>query len=253
MIIGHTIIGRGAEPVIVMHGWLGDHKVFAPMFPYLDQARFSYAFLDYRGYGKSRDIAGRYTMDELAGDAIALADHLGWKRFHAVGHSMGGMAIQRVIIDAPGRVKCGVAITPVPASGAPMAGDQAALFNGAVENDQNRRTIIDFTTGGRLSRAWLDWMVANSNATTTRPAFAGYLKAWTETNFAERVMGNATPLLVLCGEHDAALTAEVMRATYLAWYPKAELAVMPNAGHYPMQEVPVYLATLLEAFMAKHA
>jgi pimeloyl-ACP methyl ester carboxylesterase len=253
MPIGHTLVGGGPERVIVMHGWLADHTVFAPILPYLDAARFSYAFVDYRGYGKSRDIAGNHDMAELAGDAIALADHLGWRRIHLVGHSMGGMAIQRVILDAAGRVKSAVAITPVPASGVPLEGEHLALFAGAAENDANRRAIVDFSTGSRLSGAWLDWMVTNSRKTTTQKAFADYFIAWSRTNFVAEIQGNATPMLVLPGEHDAGLTADVMRATYLAWLPRAELEVMPNSGHYPMQEVPAYLATIVEKFLGKHS
>src|SRR5690348_6713660 len=117
MTIGHTLAGRGPEEVLVVHGWVADHPVFAPMLPYRDGERFTYAFIDSRGYGKSRDQKGAYTMREIAIDAIALADHFGWKRFHAIGHSMGGVAIQRLMLDAPGRVASLVALTPVPACG----------------------------------------------------------------------------------------------------------------------------------------
>jgi len=43
----------------------------------------------------------------------------------------------------------------------------------------------------------------------------------------------------------------VMKATFLAWYPNAELEVMQNAGHYPMDETPVALATSIENFLRK--
>ena len=42
-----------------------------------------------------------------------------------------------------------------------------------------------------------------------------------------------------------------MNATYMAWYPTAELEFMPNAGHYPMDETPIALATSMEAFLRK--
>jgi pimeloyl-ACP methyl ester carboxylesterase len=44
-----------------------------------------------------------------------------------------------------------------------------------------------------------------------------------------------------------------MAATYLAWYSNAELETVANAGHYPMQETPVQLATRIEAFISRHA
>ncbi|MDH3739096.1 MAG: alpha/beta hydrolase, partial [Alphaproteobacteria bacterium] len=76
MVIGHTLHGAGPQGVIVLHGWMGDYSVFRPMFNFLDTDTFTYAFVDYRGYGKSKEIGGDYTMAEIAADALALADHL---------------------------------------------------------------------------------------------------------------------------------------------------------------------------------
>ena len=61
------------------------------------------------------------------------------------------------------------------------------------------------------------------------------------------------PVKVIVGAHDQSLTADFMTATYLAWYPNAELEVMANAGHYPMSEAPVALVTSIEAFLRKDA
>jgi esterase len=57
--------------------------------------------------------------------------------------------------------------------------------------------------------------------------------------------------MVIAGEHDLAITPEAIRETYLAWNPMAEMEVMPNAGHYPMNETPVALATAIESFLLK--
>lgn len=252
MTIGHRIYGSGKSGVIVLHGWFGDHTVFDPVTPYLDSETFTYAFMDYRGYGLSRNIEGEHTMQEIASDALELADHLGWQQFHMIGHSMGGMAMMRVATDASDRVKSGVALAPVPPSGVPLDDDGQALFGGAADKDENRRMILDFTTGGRLSGQWLDWRVRCSRETATRDAFADYLAAWTKTDFAEQSKGLELPLLVCPGEHDGAITVDVMQQTYLEWYPNATLEVLPNSGHYPMQEIPVYLTTLMENFMRNH-
>ena len=54
----HTTIGNGPAKVLVIHGWFWDHRVFTPMFDALDRGLYTYAFVDIRGYGRSRDIAG---------------------------------------------------------------------------------------------------------------------------------------------------------------------------------------------------
>ena len=103
--IGHTIIGRGNRRVLVLHGWLGDWTVFAPMLPAIDLDRFCFAFMDYRGFGRSIDMEGEYSLVEIARDALSLADHLGWQQFSLLGHSMGGAAALRVAVDARSRVQ----------------------------------------------------------------------------------------------------------------------------------------------------
>jgi 3-oxoadipate enol-lactonase len=40
-----------------------------------------------------------------------------------------------------------------------------------------------------------------------------------------------------------------MRDTFMDWHPNSELVVLPNVGHCPMQEMPIYITTLIEAFM----
>ncbi|MDR3464838.1 MAG: alpha/beta hydrolase [Xanthobacteraceae bacterium] len=247
--VGYETMGDGPHKVLALHGWFGDHTTFRPLRDALSLSEFTYASVAYRGYGLSRHLAGTYTMAEISTDAIAVADALGWNEFSLIGHSMGGMAVQRILIDAPGRVRKLVAVTPVPASGVPFDPQTAQLFEGAADDLDNRRAIIDFSTGNRLSRAWIDHMARYSDETADRKAFAAYLTAWTKTDIHAGILGNPVPVRVIVGAHDGALTADVMTATYLAWYPNASLEVMTNAGHYPMNETPVALATSIEAFL----
>lgn len=249
MTIGYETMGQGPHKVLMLHGWFGDHTTFRPLRNALSLDDFTYASVAYRGYGLSRHLAGNYSMREISADVRELADRLAWTEFSLVGHSMGGMAIQRILADAPQRVRKLIAVTPVPASGVPFDPDGWALFEGAAASLDNRRAIIDFSTGHRLSKAWIDHVARYSDATSDRAAFAAYLHAWAKTDFHRDIEGNATPVKVIVGAHDAALTADVMKATYLAFYPNAELEVMANAGHYPMDETPVALATAIEGFL----
>ncbi|SEG73090.1 Pimeloyl-ACP methyl ester carboxylesterase [Thermomonospora echinospora] len=249
-VLPHDIHGSGPHRVIALHGWFGDRTSFRGLHPYLDADAFTYAFPDYRGYGDARDLTGDYTLAEIAGDVIALADKLGWDTFSLVGHSMGGTAMQRVMLDAPGRVRKLVGISPVPASGVPFDEDGWALFSGAADEPGNRRAIIDFTTGSRLPARWLDEMVAGSLGNSAVPAFRAYLDAWARTDFHAEVVGNTTPALVIAGGLDPALSPDVMRATWLEWYPNAELVVLADAGHYAPAEAPLALISQMERFLA---
>jgi len=242
-------VGNGPIKIIALHGWFGSGAGWGPFMQVLDGKRFTYAFMDYRGYGDSRNVAGAFTMQEIASDTLALADRLGWKQFNLIGHSMGGKAIQHVLADAPARVRRLVAVTPVPAAEIPFDEAGWKLFTSAAKSPEARKGILNFSTGNRLSEAWLDRMLKHSIENSTEQAFAAYLLAWARGDFSARIKGNPVPVLVIAGEHDAALTADVMRGTYLQWYPNATLEVMSNAGHYPMDETPVALATTIERFL----
>lgn len=50
-------------------------------------------------------VRAPYSMADLAGDAVALLDHLGVRSAHLAGVSMGGMIVQTVAIAEPSRVR----------------------------------------------------------------------------------------------------------------------------------------------------
>ena len=244
----HTV-GNGEHKVLALHGWFGHAQGWGPMVQHLDTQRFTYAFMDYRGYGARRGSGGPYSIAQIGQDALALADQLGWSRFSLIGHSMGGMAIQQVLAEAPDRVRALVGITPVPASGVPFDEQGWAFFSAAAGDVGTRRAIIDLTTGNRLTGTWLDAMAQGSMRHSDAEAFAEYLSAWARTDFADRIRGQQLPVLVIAGEHDPALGAETCKATWLAHYPQARLEVMANAGHYPMDETPIALVSTIESFL----
>lgn len=242
-------VGHGPHAVIVLHGWFGDARAFDATEPWLSPADFSYVFMDYRGYGGMREVTGDYTISEIAADVIALADALGFERFSLVGHSMGGMAIEKVAALVPGRVRSMVAVAPVPCGGVAFAAATRALFETAAGQPEQRKAIIDRSTGGRLPASWVAWKAAYSVACSSVAAFAAYFRAWADTDFSAEI-GGQHPLLVVVGEHDPTFNVELMTATYLRRYPHASLAVLKNAGHYPMNETPLALVAVMETFLS---
>jgi len=234
-----SIVGHGAIRVIAVHGWLGGSELFAPAFPLIDTARYSCAFLDCRGYGERLLDAGPFTIEAIAEDVLAVADQLSWDRFHVMGHSMGGMVAQRLMVDAPGRIESAVLIAPVPASGAKIDERRRHLLLRAIVDPAARRELIDVNTGRVRDRQWLDAVLELSLRSTRREALEGYMAAWTGTDFAAEFAGGNVPSVVICGELDPGISPQLMRDTILRWSPAADLVVMSGVGHYPMREDPV--------------
>ncbi|HTV68470.1 MAG TPA: alpha/beta hydrolase [Rhizobiaceae bacterium] len=98
-----------AEPVLLIHGfassmvvnWIspGWVKTFA-------DAGYRSIAIDNRGHGlssKSYD-ADAYTPEKMAGDAVALLDHLGIERAHVFGYSMGARVSANLALMEPARV-----------------------------------------------------------------------------------------------------------------------------------------------------
>jgi len=172
---GYLTVGSGDHHVLAVHGWFGSARGWGS-FPYfIDRSAYTYAFMNLRGYGDRMRVGGAFTMDEAADDALAVANELGWDRFSVVGHAMGGKVAHQVLLQAPHRVRKLVGLNPVPAGVMPMDSESWALFSGAPDNPQNRAAIVDFTTGNKLTRTFINQVVQHSMDNSTVQAFGTYL------------------------------------------------------------------------------
>ncbi|MFI9644947.1 alpha/beta fold hydrolase [Streptomyces sp. NPDC052040] len=248
-VLPHEVHGDGPHKVFAVHGWLADRAAYATVLPDLDRGAFTYALVDLRGYGAARGATGTFGTAEAAADLVALADRLGWDRFSVIGHSMGGAVAQRLLALAPGRLRRIVGVSPVPASGLALPADQWELFAGAAHRPASRRVILDVTTGGRAPAAWLDRMVARSLAHSDATAFRAWLDSWAREDFHTEVEGAAVPALAVTGALDPALTTQLLRETWLRWYPGGALVELASAGHYAMDEAPLDLIRAVEDFL----
>ncbi|GFY84061.1 alpha/beta-Hydrolases superfamily protein [Actinidia rufa] len=71
-----------------------------------DEGRVEVCAFDNRGMGRSSvpTKKSEYTTRIMAKDAIALMDHLGWRKAHVFGHSMGAMIACKLAALVPDRV-----------------------------------------------------------------------------------------------------------------------------------------------------
>ncbi|CAA6606473.1 putative hydrolase or acyltransferase of alpha/beta superfamily [Rhodospirillaceae bacterium LM-1] len=245
--LGHRVFGSGRKTVIFLHEWLGHHDYWMPLLPYLSKDKARWVLADLRGYGWSRNLKGDFSLDEAVGDVLALADHLKAKRFHVVGHSMGGLVAQAVAAAAPRRVASLTLVCPVPASG--FAADKAALarMQKVLTDDRILRDAIHARTGNRLGEGWIARKSAIARKAGTRAAQRGYLNMFTGSDISGLVKGLDVPVRLIAGKHDLPFYGmAAQKKRFSKCFSNLDAVEISEAGHYPMLETPVRLAGLIE-------
>ncbi len=251
-VLGHQLYGTGPEKVVALHNWMGDASSFDALRSWIDSDAFTFAFADVRGYGASKAIEGAYTTDEIAADVLRLADHLGWDRFHLVGHSMNGMAgFKTLLRDRAGgkRIKSFVAITPVTPDGYPASEEDRAFLWAAIEDDETAKNAFAGLTGGKLNATWAKRNTDYLRLTTSPAVLRAYYRMWLDEDFSEefRAAKVTVPILVIVGRNDLPGFQEAYYAETVAkWAPNIRFEYVDDAGHYPIFETPVLTAALIE-------
>lgn len=115
--------GDPSDPALLLVPGLGTQRIYwdDPLVEMLTGYGFRVVRMDNRDVGESTvldrlgtpnwlammlgvPVGLRYTMSDMAADAIGLLDHLGIERAHVAGFSMGGMIVQTMAVEHPGRV-----------------------------------------------------------------------------------------------------------------------------------------------------
>ncbi len=95
----YEISGDG-PPLMLIAGLASDSASWQTVVPPLAK-RFRVICPDNRGSGRSVCAEGPLSVDLMAGDCAALIGHLGYKKVHVAGHSMGGFIAQRLAVLHP--------------------------------------------------------------------------------------------------------------------------------------------------------
>src|SRR5262245_39665616 len=129
----YPMSGRDAAPLLMLSPSPGqDHGMWDPQIDDLSE-HFRVVRYDIRGHGASGVTAGDYTIEQLARDALALADALGVERFAWCGLSLGGMIGQWLAANAPGRVSAAVLANTSPkADAGRMQARREAVLSGGM-------------------------------------------------------------------------------------------------------------------------
>jgi 3-oxoadipate enol-lactonase len=198
--------GNAAAPLLILSNSLGtDLTMWEPQMAALTR-EFRVLRYDTRGHGASQVTSGPYTIAQLGTDVTALLDHLGLKRGHFCGVSMGGMTGMWLGVHAPDRLRRLVLANT--AARIPSA----ETWNARIErvNADGMQAIVDAV----LARWFTPRFMADEPATLAKiratlqatPA-AGYVAccaAVRDQDQRDAIHDIAARTLVIAGTHDVA-------------------------------------------------
>lgn len=95
------------EAIIFLHGFPETSHLWEGILQYFASEGYRCLAPDQRGYspGARPSEINAYKIEEIAADVIALADSLGWQRFHLVGHDWGAGCGWTIVHLFPERVQ----------------------------------------------------------------------------------------------------------------------------------------------------
>ncbi len=239
-----AIAGEGA-PVILLHGWTLDHRMWQPQIAGLGEA-FTLVMPDRRGCGRA---TAPPDMAREAEDVIAIADTLGFDRFALLGLSRGAV----VALDVARQF--GERLTGLVVSGAPLP----AL----VERDEtidldHFRALAAAGELATIRAEWAQHPLMVTHTAEARALVAAILADYdgrdltvpsAPPEFArEELAALAMPVLALAGTQDT-LWRQACAAALAAIVPRARHAEVDGAGHLANADNPDLFNTLVSTFL----
>eukprot|EP01128_Nolandella_sp_AFSM9_P010872 TRINITY_DN758_c0_g1_i1.p1 TRINITY_DN758_c0_g1~~TRINITY_DN758_c0_g1_i1.p1 ORF type:complete len:359 (+),score=38.91 TRINITY_DN758_c0_g1_i1:55-1077(+) len=148
---------EGSIKVLWLMGWTFSHKHYHEQLPFFSQNDCLNCFVDNRGAGESDTPPGPYSIEQMAADAVAVTDHLGWDRFHVVGFSMGGMIAQEVALLVTDRLLSLSLISTSPGSSLriPMSKETQQKTTTSQPWKLTPNQYVQFLNSLNLSSTWL--------------------------------------------------------------------------------------------------
>ena len=192
-----------------------------------------------------RPSAAPYRLDDMAEDALAVMDALGWPAAHLVGTSLGGMIAQVLAIRYPSRVRTLTSIMSTPSSRIATMPTIAAIR--ALAHDAGT-PVTDAEQAAEAAVA-LKKVIGSPGYPLDEPAVGDVgRRSFERDRGAEEeaarqraaviasgdrrraLAGLRMPVLIIHGEHDPVIRPKGGRATAQA-IPGARLVTYPGMGH----------------------
>ncbi|MBK8900744.1 MAG: alpha/beta fold hydrolase [Anaerolineaceae bacterium] len=230
------------QTLVLIHGAGSSHLTWPSALRRLPQTAV-YA-LDLAGHGRSAP-SGRQTTADYAQDVIQFIEALELEDVVILGHSMGGAIAQQIALAPPP----GVVALVLLGTGARLR--VAPAFTEGIQADFSATVdLLNQFYWGALPNP--DLLAANRRsmlACAPQVMLADFL-ACDSFDLRDRLSEISLPALVVSGGQDQMTPAKF--GQFLAeQLPRAEFALIEEAGHMMMLEFPERVAELVQGFLAK--
>jgi pimeloyl-ACP methyl ester carboxylesterase len=211
---------------------------------------------DNRGSGQSSVMPGPYTTAQMAGDAVALLDHLGLERADAFGMSLGGMIAQELAIGYPDRVRRLVlGCTHAGIAHAAHAAKAASRAFALSTDDWalRMRTLAPFAFAQDVDPSWLQSFIDKKARDVQDPiGYRAQIEAVFAHDTASRLALIRAPTLILTGDDDQVIPGESSQLL-VERIPNATLRIVRGTGHLFFAERPGETIEILAGFLGRDA
>ena len=226
------------QPTLFLHGNLASARWWEPALREWrklgPQGDAEILAADWRGSGRNPDWPGDrpFTLRELAEDHLELLASRGARGPWAlVGHSLGGLIAQQMMILEPGLFSRAVLLDPVGARGVVFDDSMYEAFRQMAASPELTRTVILSTIEGAaaLPPEFQDAIAADAYK-AVRGIGHAVLEILKRVDLSEPLGRVSVPTLILHGAKDAVIplrdSEELARRM-----PNAKLEVLPAQGH----------------------
>lgn len=252
--IFYAVQGQG-DPLLLIAGLTRSHLIWQDIATALSK-QYQVILLDNRGAGQTDKPNLPYTIELMAEDIAALISALDLKKFHILGHSMGGFMAMHLAAKYP------ELLNKLVLTGTAAAPPRAAVsyFNGLIE------LIDSHTPHDDIIKAALPWLYTKrylqepnraeflmnleKNNPHPQPTYA--LKRQIEACLAHdahpALPKITAPTLVICGAEDTLLPPETSKELADS-IPGSKLKIIPGAAHMLQIEEPVVFLQEITTFL----
>jgi len=242
--------GKPELPVLVLGNSLGtDLHMWHPQVDALTQ-HFRLLRLDTRGHGASGVPGGDYTIEDLGSDVLAVCNHLGLRRFHYCGLSLGAMVGQRLALQVPQRL--GGLVLANAAACLPTRESWSARM--ALARASGMEALVDmvmprfFSDEYRARNEPLYHSLRTTFLHTEPQGYAACCAAVRDADFRPHLASISTPTLVIAGTRDTVTPPDTHGAELTRGIAGARLVTL-DAAHISSVEQPAGFARAVADFL----